>query len=307
MPSLWPTQIEYQDAVTFPAYCFTDPVLRSASVVEKTPFGLPLPITGQFASVYRLRPAENSGAENHGDVAVRLFLRSVEDRTERWNALTSHVAALSSPPAGFVPFTYQEQGIRVAGRLYPLVTMPYIESVDLARFLETNLYSGAVLRDTAAAFRQTVLEWEAAGIAHGDLQHGNILVEPSGTLRFVDYDGAFVAALAGRHSPEMGHPSYQHPQRTATDFGPAIDRFPALVIYTALRSLAVAPELWYRLDNGDNLLFRREDFADTKNSRAFTTMLETLRPFPPERRLLTALRDVCVGKMSSVPPIDRVE
>ena len=94
-----------------------------------------------------------------------------------------------------------------------------------------------------------------ARFAHGDLQHGNILVNETGALRLIDLDGAWVPTLAGKGVREAGHPAYQHPLRVASDWGPDLDRFPALVIYVALRALAVAPQAWYRLDNGDNLLF----------------------------------------------------
>lgn len=300
MPTPWPTQIDYQDAVTFPALCFADPVLQTASIGDQTAFGLPLPVTGQFTSVYRLVASDAT------EWAVRLFLRPVPDRAARWNALAAHVGALPAPPPSSVPFTFQEEGVRVRGRWYPLVKMPYIAATDLHNYVEKNLYDAAALTRLAAELRRTVLDWEAARLTHGDLQHGNILVEPSGTLRLIDYDSAFVPALTGMMSRETGHPSYQHPGRTATVFGPHLDRFPALVLYTAVRTLAVAPELWYRLDNGDNLLFRREDFAAPTTSRAFHTMQEALRPYPAERQLLTTLLHACGGALSAVPTLDRI-
>ena len=39
-------------------------------------------------------------------------------------------------------------------------------------------------------------------IAHGDLQHGNIIVQDDGTIRLVDYDGCYVPELAGLKSNE---------------------------------------------------------------------------------------------------------
>jgi hypothetical protein len=57
-----------------------------------------------------------------------------------------------------------------------------------------------------------------AGVAHGDLQHGNVLLVPATdtdrlSLKLVDYDGMFVPALTGAQTGEVGHPAYQHPQR----------------------------------------------------------------------------------------------
>jgi len=58
----------------------------------------------------------------------------------------------------------------------------------------------------------------AANIAHCDLQHGNVLLVPghsahSLALKLIDYDGMWVPSLANTKSGEVGHPSYQHPQR----------------------------------------------------------------------------------------------
>src|SRR5439155_26220633 len=70
---------------------------------------------------------------------------------------------------------------------------------------------------------------------------------------------------------EIGHPSYQHPQRLREGtYSVEVDRFPHLVIYTALRSLMVGSRyLWNRYDNGDNLLFRQQDLNDPANSALF--------------------------------------
>ena len=59
---------------------------------------------------------------------------------------------------------------------------------------------------------------ERAGIAHGDLQHGNIFVVDD-ELKLIDYDGMFVPRLAGCRSNELGIEHYQHPQRKEHHFG----------------------------------------------------------------------------------------
>jgi hypothetical protein len=69
-----------------------------------------------------------------------------------------------------------------------------------------------------------------AEIAHGDLQHGNIIVE-HGHLRLVDHDGLFVPEMAGWTSSEVGHQHYQHPARDAAFFNKHLDNFSAIVIY----------------------------------------------------------------------------
>ena len=81
-------------------------------------------------------------------------------------------------------------------------------------------------------------ELRAANIAHGDLQHGNVVVVGD-QLRLLDYDGMFVPALANKQSNECGHRNYQLPKRSRWDYGPHLDHFSAWVIYVSLVAVAV--------------------------------------------------------------------
>src|SRR5439155_15880605 len=115
----------------------------------------------------------------------------------------------------------------------------------------------------------------AARMAHGDLQHGNVILVPgkkAGSVapRLIDYDGMFVPALAGSRANELGHPNFQHPRRRDDPFHQDVDRFSHLVVYVAVRCLAAGGRgLWDRYDNGDNLLFREQDFAEPGRSPLF--------------------------------------
>lgn len=299
----WPSQVEYQDALMNPRTCFFDLDLRDRMVRDRTPFGAPQPISGQFANVYRL---DSPGGERAR--AVRLFLRAGgPERTVRYYALNTHLQSLAVPLPCMISFEYQEKGISVLGQQYPLVKMDWITGDTLNVWVERNLYNAAALARMAEQWQQMTLSLDAARIAHGDLQHGNILVEgEAGILRLLDYDAVFVSSLSGLSGSENGHPSYQHPSRAAQIPSLLQDRFSALVIYAALRALTVAPELWYRLDNGDNLLFRREDFEDTSNSRAFSLLKTALLRAPETARVVEALRNACTGPVSVVPTLDRL-
>src|SRR5262249_52450931 len=108
-----------------------------------------------------------------------------------------------------------------------------------------------------------------AGLVHGDLEHGNILVSnDTAELRLVDYDTFHLAGTTPEGSRELGHPNYQHPERQRVlGFSAAAERFSQLVIYAGLRCLALGDRsLWERYDTGDNLLFRAEDFAGPRTS-----------------------------------------
>ncbi len=115
-----------------------------------------------------------------------------------------------------------------------------------------------------------------AGIAHADLQHGNVLLVSSSAanslaVKLIDYDGMYVPSLAGKRSGEVGHPSYQHPQRLReATYSREVDRFPLLLIATALRYLqAFGGPALQQYDNGDNLLFGAADLKSPRQSAVF--------------------------------------
>ena len=109
------------------------------------------------------------------------------------------------------------------------------------------------------------------GLAHGDLQHGNILVE-NGELRLIDYDAMFIPGMSGR-SHEVGHRNFQHPKRSESDFDGRLDHFSAWVIALSLRALVIEPKLWSEVQGGDEgLLFRKEDFLKPDSSKVFAAL-----------------------------------
>jgi hypothetical protein len=115
-------------------------------------------------------------------------------------------------------------------------------------------------------------ELRAAGIAHGDLQHGNIIM-CGNEIRLVDYDGMYVPAMKNFSACEIGHPNYQHPARTALHFGPYLDNFSAWIIYASIKALEIEPSLLNQLGGGDDcLLFRRSDFLEPMQSPVFAAL-----------------------------------
>lgn len=258
----WPTPQEYNEAIQAPALCFDDRELRAGSP-DLTALGLPRPITGNFASVYRMRCGTR-------DWAVRCFWREFADLRSRYAAISAHLAAARLPYT--VGFQYLERGIRVRGQWYPILKMEWVEGVLLDRAVEERLQDVAALRRLAADWHRMCEALAGAGIAHGDLQHGNVLLAGE-RLVLVDYDGMYVPALAGRGSHEVGHPNYQHPRRTGADFGTYLDRFAARTIHLSLQALAGDPTLWQALGGGDEcLLLRKADYLDTAGSRAFAAL-----------------------------------
>ena len=123
-------------------------------------------------------------------------------------------------------------------------------------------------------------------------------------MKLIDYDGMWVPALTGKPSGEVGHPSYQHPQRVKEGaYSIDVDRFPLLLIATALYGLkAGGRTLWEKYDNGDNLLFKEADLCDPGRSLLFQ---ELLRLGDPATATLTgAVLKALEGGLASAPLLE---
>lgn len=255
-----PPADEYQRAILNPGVCFADPELKSGQPHINT-WGLPLPWSGQFACVFRIKTRT-------GLYAVRCFTSQVTDQQDRYAAFHGHVLGKSLPM--LADFDYQPQGVLVKGVWQPIVKMEWVEGEPLDRAVERLCAAG-----DAGALRSLAEQWlvvagalQAGQIAHGDLQHDNILVS-NGLIRLVDYDGVYVPSLHSLSGLEMGHVHYQHPARKLSDYGPAIDNFSSLVIYLSLRALAADPALWERFHQDKHLILRSDDFKLRHESPLF--------------------------------------
>jgi DNA-binding beta-propeller fold protein YncE len=266
----WPVPQDYNEAVQDPAVSFADSDLRAGTAATDA-LGLPRPCSGNFADVYEVRCPG-------GTWAVKCFTRQVAGLRQRYAAVSDHLARARLPFG--VKFHYLEQGIRVSGRWFPVVKMRWVEGWTLNEFVRANLDKPALLEALGHIWQRMAGRLREADVAHGELQHGNVLLVPGSSaqslaVKLIDYDGMYVPALADKPSGEVGHPNYQHPQRLREGtYGPDVDRFGLLVVAAALRCLRAGGRgLWERYDNGDNLLFKEADFADPHQSPLFAELL----------------------------------
>lgn len=287
----WPTPQDYNEAVQNPDHVFCDPDLK-LSLPELDQLGLPRPISGGFASVYKMRCGERT-------FALKCFLRNIKDQQERYEHIGEFIHSDDLPYT--IDFEYLKQGILVKGHWYPVLKMDWVEGHLLSEYIELNLNVKSNLSDLADRFHKMSVELHRAGIGHGDLQHGNIIVI-DGELRLVDYDGMFVPSLSGRESSELGHRHYQHPGRERDHFAHQIDNFSAWSIYTSLQALGDDPSLWNQLRGGDDcLLFRDVDYNDPTVSRTFA-VLEN-HPSREIRNLCRLLRSFLGKPLDEIPPL----
>jgi serine/threonine protein kinase len=288
MPKNWPSARYFTEAIQCPSVCFSHPLLRGTlPAVDR--LGMPLVTSGQFAYVYKLK--SRKGAD---DFAVRCFRGYLGDRDKRYRAIQEHL--LTAPVSYLSEFSYAPEGILVGGQRFPILFMKWIDGPTLDLYIGEMLHRPDVLLHLSQEWLRLLSALQTSGIAHGDLQHGNIIVE-HGQLRLVDHDGIFVTSMTGWTASEVGHQHYQHPLRNAHHFDAKLDRFSALVIYLSLLSLAERPDLW-REHHDENLLFTKADFANP----AASSLFQKIRDLGPEHsRLADVLASAATGPPTNVP------
>ena len=284
----WPSARHFTEVIQCPAVCFAHTALRKTlPAVDR--LGMPIVTSGQFAYVYKLKSMNGDG-----DFAVRCFRGYLGDRDQRYRAIQEHV--LNSPIPYLSEFSYAPEGIMVGNQRFPILFMNWIEGPTLDLYVGEMIERREVLKHLAEEWLRVISALQHSGVAHGDLQHGNVIVE-HGQLRLIDHDGIFVPAMKGWPACEVGHQHYQHPQRTAQHFDANLDDFSALVIYLSLLSLAERPSLWKEYHD-ENLLFTKADFLDPSSSTLFARIKEI---GPEHRRLAEVLADGAKASPDSVP------
>lgn len=289
----WPSPSDYQDAIQNPRLAFSDPELRDGVVVCDA-LGMPKPISGSFATVYQV---DYQGRRH----AVRCFLRHVPDIAQRYAAISAYLERVKLPYT--VAFHFLPQGIRLRGQWFPVLKMDWVEGSRLDVFIAQHLNDPSALLDLTRQFLELASALHRANIAHGDLQHGNLLVV-NGKLRLLDYDGMYVPALSGRPSNELGQPNYQHPMRTAQDYGPYLDNFSEWVITLSLLGLALDPELRFAFSGGaEALLLKHSDFVHPASSKILTAMQQSHNP--TLRYLTMSFMPLLFARaLTNVPPLE---
>ncbi|WP_405522712.1 hypothetical protein [Streptomyces canus] len=267
----FPTGANYAEALQHPELCFRDPDLRHGTVQQSPVLG-PKAISGNFASVFSVTALDGQR------YALKCFTRDTSTIGARYTAISAALRALDAGSLSQpwpVRFEFLEQGVLALGDWFPVVRMAWVQGTDLISWIDRHRHDSAAVHALADHFLALVGDLEDHGIAHGDLQHGNILVADDSTLRLVDYDGMYVPALKGEAATENGHRNYQSPQRGSADFGPAMDRFSAWLIHLSLLAVATDPGLWTQLHDtqGEYLILSEPDFKDPATSLAWPLLL----------------------------------
>jgi hypothetical protein len=286
----YPQITEYHEAVQHPARAFLDPDLKQGAVAENN-LGLPLVMSGGFALTYAVTTPRRK-------CAVRCFHREIPAIQQKYNATSKKLRSLNI--SCFVDFDFQQSGISVRQGVFPIVRMDWVEGDILGVWLDRHFEDPRALEKARADLAAIGRFLEQEGIAHGDIQNGNVMVA-NGNIKLIDYDGMFVPGMRPGNGSETGHKHFQHPDRRASHFGPAMDRFSFVVLDLSLRALIEDKSLYPKFrEGGETIIFNANDFADPQNSEVFRRLLA----MPKLREQARNFAAICEAPLDAVPTLD---
>lgn len=297
--------VDYQMYLQNPSKVFKDNELKTA-IIEKNNRNMPKGIPGNFASVFR--GTVNGGKEQ---IAIRVFFRGNSERDYIYQQIHEHLKKWSQLTC-FVKFKYRQKQVMTRAGSLPLVTMDWVDGQVLFPWLEKQCMANN--QQALVKFRddwiQLIADLAKARIAHGDLQHGNIMIDRTNTIKLVDYDGLCVPALVGREATEQGVDEYQHPQRAVNNqLTLELDRYSALYIFVAAYLLAedkVYRDLFLGLRNQklDYLFFDRKDLDSPDDSKVIQRIRAQKNKEAIE--LVEVLIKAYQGSLEDIPALESV-
>lgn len=286
--------------------CLKIPELAGGHVVEVN--GHPVSSSGGYCVVYKFQLA------NGNYKALRIWhkdLALLPDLPEVASKVSDELERLQSDY--FVDYKYYDKAILVAGQFHPAVVMDWCEGQDLKDYISENVGDSSKMLSLANQFKEMVKFFHEKGISHGDLQHGNILVDDNQEIVLVDYDSVYVPTFNGETQITSGMSAYQHPCRkkgqviaTAKD-----DYFSERIIYLSLLALAEDPSLWNELkdDEGEkdeySLLLTDKDIENFTNCSLYSTFSKMSNP-----RIAVLLDEISnallIGNVNNLVPIEEL-
>ncbi len=244
--------------------------------------------------------------------AVRCWHAEVSDAKKRTQLIADALKSSSLPY--FVGFEYFEDGIMTPTGKQPLVVMDWVNALPLKKYIAAHLHEPNTLNQLAENFKKMVSDLHEHHLSHGDLQHGNIMVNDDGSLTLVDYDSMYVPALKGMKDEIKGLVGYQHEARWKNELvSEKADYFSELVIYISIRVLANDNSYWQRLhiEDTETLLFSGDDiqskgtsplFQELRGMKDIKPLVDKLCEFMSRNSIeeLEPLEDVVISKVDAI-------
>lgn len=206
--------------------------------------------------------------------AFRCWHSDISNSRRRYKTISK---AISDSNLDFLcNFEYIDKGINVDGTIYPTIRMKWVDGISIKEYIWQNRHSKELLKKLADNFFEMIHTLHERSLAHGDLQHGNILIDKSQHLYLVDYDSFYCPELKDEPDTVIGLPDYQHPSRlTNRTISEKVDYFSELIIYLSILAIAENPSLAekYKIQDADRLLFSKDDYKNITNSEIYHDIL----------------------------------
>lgn len=251
------------DIIQTPALIKDDFIKAGKVVVDEK--GNPIHYVGGFAVVFPFYVKNEKWA-------FRCWYNNVGNIGKRLKLLSEELSKVNLPY--FCHFQYIDNGIVLDGAIKPTTRMFWIDGLNIKEYICKNANDSIKLKKLASDFKQMCSNLHHTRIAHGDLQHGNIIVDEEGMIFLIDYDSLYLPALNGEKDIILGLAAYQHPSRIHGGNIYAhekLDYFSELIIYLSILAVAEFPSLVNELNiqNCDNLLFTKDDYNNIKSSSIY--------------------------------------
>lgn len=289
--SNYPSRTDIVTAMRNPSVSFKADEIIGGTVIQKG--SRIIQYSGGYTTVFPFHK------KNGDKVAVRLWIADIGEAKKRSHEISRYLNKLNQDY--FVGFEYIDNAVLVNGTLHPIVLMEWVEGQTLKEYINDNVTNVSKILDLAESFRVMTEYFHQENIAHGDLQHGNILVKNDGSLVVIDYDSMFIEPLKGMPDTIKGLPGYQHPKRQNNQYvNPKLDYFSELVIYLSLLIFADNPSLWTEYYKTEDLLFSKDDFSNPLHSNLINTYSNSLNPKISEltAKMLGALKATDISQLS---------
>ncbi|MDC1188614.1 AarF/UbiB family protein [Flavobacteriales bacterium] len=264
--SHYPSRTDIVTAMRNPHVSYKSTELVGGSIIQKG--SRIIQYAGGYTSVFPFTSKSN------GKVAVRLWIADIGDAKKRSQEISNYLKNLNSDY--FAGFKYIDDAILINGSLYPIVIMDWVNGCTLKEYINNNISNSSKILALAESFKNMVAYFHKENIAHGDLQHGNILVKADGSLVAIDYDSMYIETLDGMIDTIKGLEGYQHPKRKSNKYVHSkLDYFSELVIYLSLLVYANQPSLWDKYYKTNDLLFSKDDLSEPHNSQLINNLLSS--------------------------------